>query len=266
MTNDSLSNLFSLEGRVVVLTGGAGFLGQQYARALKKAGAQVVVFDQSEALSRLVEGEYTYYPVDITAPKEVERAVKGVISFYGQIDSLVNNAAMNPAVGDPNSAKMGGPYEDYPTDLWRQELEVNMTGMHLCIRAVAPYMMEARRGSIVNIASEVSVIAYDWTGVYEAGKYKSPAYIASKHGVLGITRSWAAYLAPHGVRVNSFSPGGMQKENMPLEFVEAYSKKNMLGSMAQEGDYNGHIIFLCSDASRRMTGQNLIADGGRSAW
>lgn len=265
MGRDYLHDLFSLEGRVVVLTGGAGFLGQQYASALVKAGAQVVLFDKHEDLSSLPDG-CVYEQVDVTLQEEVERAVSKTISSFGRIDSLVNNAAMNPAVGDPDSIKLSGPYENHPVDLWQKELAVNMTGMQLCIQAVAPYMMKVRYGSIVNIASEVSVMAYDWTDVYPSGKFKSLAYIATKHGVLGITRGWAAYLGQYGVRVNSFSPGGMQTDKMSLEFIEAYSKKNMLRSMAQPKDYNAHIIFLCSDASNRMTGHNLVADGGRTAW
>lgn len=265
MDKEYLSNLFSLEGRVVVLTGGAGFLGRQYAEALIKAGAQVVLFDKNEEPPFIIDG-CNYEHVDITNEVEVKRAVSRIVSRSGRIDSLVNNAAMNPAVGDPDSAKLSGPYESHPLDLWQKELAVNMTGMQLCIQAVAPHMMQARRGSIVNIASEVSVVAYDWTDVYPPGKFKSLAYIATKHGVLGITKGWAAYLGRYGVRVNSFSPGGMQTDRMPSDFVEAYSKKNMLGSMAQRTDYDAHIVFLCSDASRRMTGHNLVADGGRSAW
>ncbi|MHB1330565.1 MAG: SDR family oxidoreductase [Minisyncoccota bacterium] len=264
MDDQFLSNLFSLEGRVIVLTGGAGYLGQQYAAALLMAGAQVVLFDKERNMS--MPNTFHHEQVDITDEDMVREVVDKVFRTYGRIDSLVNNAAMNPAVGDTASAKLSGPYEHHPIDLWRKEIEVNLTGMQICIQAIAPHMMESKRGTIVNIASEVSTIAYDWTDVYPPGKFKSAAYIATKHGVLGVTRAWAAYLGPFGVRVNSFSPGGMQTRKMPEDFVEKYARKNMLGSMAREGEYNAHIIFLCSDASSRMTGHNLVADGGKSAW
>lgn len=271
MKSNSSLNLFSLDGKIIILTGGVGFLGQQYSEALIQAGAHVVIFDNKdesklEQVSILLNDKCTYEQVDITNEEQVKKAVTKVFSKFGKIDSLINNAAMNPAVGDPESLKLSGPYEDHPIDLWRKEIEVNLTGMQICIQTVAPYMMKSKQGTIVNIASEVSVMAYDWTNVYPDGKFKSLAYIATKHGVVGLTKGWAAYLGSYGVRVNSFSPGGMQTDKMSSEFITAYGKKNMLKNMAQINDYNAHIIFLCSVASARITGHNLVADGGKSSW
>ncbi len=269
MKHNIASNPFSLDGKVIILTGGMGFLGQQYSEALVQAGAHVIIFDDKNKIEKtgvFLNDRCIYEQVDITIEEQVRGAVVRVFNKFGKIDSLINNAAMNPAVGNPESAKLSGPYEAHPIDLWRKELEVNLTGMQICIQSVVPYMMKAKQGTIINIASEVSSIAYDWTDVYPSGKFKSLAYITTKHGVIGLTRGWAAYLGTYNIRVNSFSPGGMQTDKMSPEFVVAYGKKNMLKSMAQVNDYNAHIIFLCSDASARITGHNLIADGGKSAW
>jgi NAD(P)-dependent dehydrogenase (short-subunit alcohol dehydrogenase family) len=275
--SDYLKKLFGLEDKVVILTGGAGFLGKQYTRALLEAGARVVWFENKtddEILSAAKEFDTEYVTkqklvfvsVDITHEERVQSAVKAVIDNAGRIDVLINNAAMNPAIGDPNSAKQSVAYPEYPIELFRSELEVGVIGMQIMLKYVTPHMMARKSGVVVNVGSELTHIAYDWTDVYEEGKYKSIGYIVAKHAVHGLTQGWAAFLGKYGIRVNTFSPGGMQTKNMPPEFVQKYSKKNMLNSMAQFEDYNAHMLFLCSDASRRMTGHNLVADAGKSAW
>lgn len=243
-----MKNMFDVKDRVIVITGGSGFLGTQFATSLTDAGAEVVIWDKKDG-------------VDITDEAAVEQAVKKL----KRIDVLVNNAGMNPAVGSPEAEQQFTPYENYSMDLWRKELEVNLTGMFICIKAVAPIMMKQKGGSIINIASELSVIAYDHR-IYTPGRRKSPAYITTKSGVVGMTRAWAAHLGEYGVRVNCVSWGGMQTKNHSADFVKKYAALNMLGRMAQEGEYNGVIQFLCSDASSFMTGHNLVVDGGKSAW
>lgn len=252
---------FDIKDRVIILTGGAGFLGQQYIDALHSAGARVIVWDNRKRQSNKAHFDL----VDITNESAVQSATDGVVKEFGRIDVLINNAGMNPAVGSPEAEQQFTPYEKYSVDLWRKELEVNLTGMFICIKAVAPVMMKQRSGSIVNVASELSVVAYDHR-IYAPGRRKSPAYITTKSGVVGITRSWASHLGEYGVRVNAVSWGGMQTKNHPEEFVKKYSHLNMLGRMAQVGEYNGVIIFLCSDASSFMTGHNLVVDGGKTAW
>lgn len=269
-----LSERFRLDGKTAIITGGAGFLGMQYAGALVEAGAQVALFD-NVSKSRLKECEFTIDPfarcckgwhTDITKEDEVGRAIDEVLKECGTIDILINNAAMNPAVGSTESEEMFKPYDEYPIELWRREIDVNLTGQFIMLKAVSRVMMERKKGTVVNVASELSEIAYDWVDVYPPGRFKSPAYIASKTAVVGLTRAWAAFLGPHGIRVNSFSPGGMQTEKQPAEFVAKYSRKNMLGRMAQHSEYSSHILFLASEASAPMTGHNLVADGGKSAW
>ncbi len=261
-----MKNLFDLTDRVIIITGGGGFLGARYAKALAGAGAQVVVWDSKEAV--LVSERIVNQKIDITHEPQVKDAVSEILSRWGRIDGLINNAAMNPAVGSDEASKQFVPYEEYPIELWERELKVNLTGMMICTKAVVPSMMSHKSGSIVNIASEVSTIAHDHR-VYndpENRKFKSIAYTTTKTAVLGFTRQWAARLGRHNIRVNSFSLGGVQNEKMPADFVSRFGDSNMLGRMAHIDEYNGAIIFLCSDASSFITGSNLTADGGKSAW
>ncbi|MBP6885663.1 MAG: SDR family oxidoreductase [Candidatus Pacebacteria bacterium] len=258
---DKTSNPFDVGDKVIIVTGSSGFLGQQYVRALLKAGAYVYSWDRDESRSVDIKS------VDITNEGSVAEAVARIIANRGQIDGLVNNAAMNPAIGSGDSKSQFVPYEQYDIDLFRRELEVNLVGTMICIKHVAPYMIEQRSGSIVNVASEVSVIAHDHR-VYDAGetKFKSPAYTASKTAVLGLTRQWAARLGRHGVRVNALSIGGVQRDGMPADFVERFGATTMLQRMAQPGEYCATLQYLLSDASSFMTGNNLIVDGGKHAW
>ncbi|OHA20397.1 MAG: hypothetical protein A2849_01305 [Candidatus Taylorbacteria bacterium RIFCSPHIGHO2_01_FULL_51_15] len=253
-----MRNPFDIKGRVIILTGASGFLGSGYAKFLREAGAEVIGWDRT--------GGKGIEAVDITDEGQVAKAVGTIVEKHGRIDALINNAAMNPAVGSEESKNMFVPVEDYPISLWKEELEVNLTGMFICIKAVVPWMKKGKGGSIINVASEVSSIAHDHRVYNTEGKYKSPAYIASKTGVVGLTRSMAAQLGVHGIRVNAFSPGGVRNEKMPADFVRRFGESNMLGRMAEPGEYNGIMQFLCSDASSFMTGANLTADGGKSAW
>jgi NAD(P)-dependent dehydrogenase (short-subunit alcohol dehydrogenase family) len=265
MAYDS-KKIFDLTDKVIILTGGAGFLGTHYARALADAGARVALWDRRDEFPAKDAG--FAQKVDITDETQVKDAVAAVLKKWGRLDGLINNAAMNPAVGSDDAKKQFVPYEEYPIELWEQELKVNLTGMMICTKAVAPVMMSQKNGSIVNIASEVSAIAHDHR-VYndlENRRFKSIAYTTTKTAVLGFTRQWAARLGRHSVRVNSFSLGGVQTEKMPADFVARFGDANMLGRMAHADEYNGAIVFLCSDASSFMTGSNLTADGGKSAW
>jgi len=253
----AIQEQFSLKGKVCVITGAEGFLGKHYVEAIQEAGGIPVSLDSA--------GEPDF-KVDITQEQAVQEVVEKILEKHGRIDVLVNNAAMNPAVGDKDSEKLFAAAEDYPTELWIKELGVNLTGMFLCSKAVIPIMKKQGKGVIVNVASEVSVIAHDHRVYAEPGKYKSPAYVTTKTGVVGLTRSLAAQLGEHNIRVNAFSPGGVENPKMPKDFVERFGGANMLSRMAQPDEYNAAILFLCSDASSFMTGHNLVIDGGKSAW
>ncbi|HYU64829.1 MAG TPA: SDR family oxidoreductase [Candidatus Paceibacterota bacterium] len=268
---------FSLKGKTVILTGGFGFLGLQYTTTLGQAGANLVIWDlkDDDILQKIVRRirketkiKILAQSVDITDETAVQRAVNEVLKKFKTIDVLINNAALNPGIGE-ESKKFFSPYEKYPIDLWKKEFDVNVHGAMICIKAVAPHMMKNKKGAILNVSSGVSVGAYDnrtYTDVGWSDRYKSIAYTTSKTAIVGLTRQWAEYLGKYGIRVNAFSPGGVQPKKIDLNFVKSYAHGTMLNRMAQIGEYGPVILFLCSDASSYMTGANVIVDGGKSAW
>lgn len=270
----STENPFSLQDKVVILTGAAGYLGCSYTKSLLGAGAFVAGFDMDkEGLKRLrgslerdEQVRFAGSFVDLRDQESVSRAVATVVQRWGTVDGLINNAAMNPAVGSVESAQQFAPYENYDINLFRREIDANLTTMLVVSQPVLKIMLASGSGSIVNIASEVSTIAHDHRVYAEDGKHKSLAYVASKTAVLGFTRQLASRYGSFGVRVNALSIGGVYREGMPEEFVNRFAATNMMGRMAKLGEYGPTIVYLLSAASSFMTGSNIIIDGGKSAW
>lgn len=269
-------DIFSVKDKVIIITGGGGYLGFSYAEALGKKGARIIIWDTldqallEEKIAPLKKQrlKISAYTVDITDESSVAAVVKEIHKSYGHIDVLINNAAMNPRASNVDAATQFAPYEDYPIDLWQKELQVNLTGTMVCTKIVAKVMIKQKSGSIINIGSDVTVVAHDHR-VYadpQNKKFKSVAYSTSKSALLGFTRQWAARLGEFGVRINVFSPTGASRPSQKKDFVKRYSDTIMMGRMGTPGDYVGPIQFLASDASAFMTGQNLIVDGGRTSW
>ena len=266
----------SLQGKVVLITGGAGFLGSEWARVLIQEGARVVLLDiasqraLNSALQAIREGvkdavgDISATRLDITDEQAVARSIASLVKKYGRIDILINAAALNPVPGSRASAQQFSPYERYPLDLWRRELEVGLTGTLIMTQAVARVMMKRRSGSIINISSIYGVTGPD-NRLYKEGTFKSIGYATVKGALLNFTRAWAAYLGPYNVRVNCLVLGGVFNGQRD-EFVRRYSAKIMLGSMADKSDFNSMIELLASDASRHITGSIITIDGGWSAW
>lgn len=257
----NIKKFFSLHGRVAIITGGAGMLGLEYARALSEAGARVVLFD---VRSNPRAQRFDYAEVDITKKSEVAKALKAVIKKYGRVDVLINNAAMNPVPGSRESAMQFSPYERYPIDLWERELSVGLTGMLLCSQAVIPIMKKQKSGSIINVSSTYGLVAPD-NRIYDRGKFKSIGYATAKGAVPNFTRSMASYLRGTSIRVNTLTPGGVFAGHS-RDFVKRYSDRTLMGRMAKRDEYNGAVLFLASDASSYMTGANLVVDGGWTSW
>lgn len=269
--------LFSLEGRVVIVTGATGLLGRQHANALGEAGAHVVVTDLDELacaelatqLEAAFGGSALAVAADIVDRRSLEQLRDAVLERFGRIDVLVNNAAINDKVEDPVAGIELSRFENYPLDLWRRSIDVNVTGTFLSCQVLGGVLAERGAGSIINVASTYGIVAPD-QALYrdEAGQqqfYKPPAYPTSKAAVLGLTRFLAAYWGPAGVRVNALSPGGVEA-GQDAHFVSAYSARTPLGRMARPSDYRGALVFLASDASAYMTGANLVVDGGWTVW
>lgn len=269
-----MTNRFDVAGCVVIITGGAGLLGREYGRALSEAGARVVLADLDPSVVADVAADVaTAGPVlglsaDVTSEASVGALVARTLTEFGQIDGLVNNAAINPQFGADRTAHTTR-FEDFPMDPWNQALAVNLTGMFLCARAVVPYMRARQHGSIVNISSTYGLVGPDQR-LYETvdgtpQEFKPVTYSVTKSGVLGLTRYLATYLAGTGIRVNTLTPGGVFTSQSP-EFVRRYSERTTLNRMARPHEYSGALQFLLSDASSYMTGSNLIVDGGWTAW
>jgi NAD(P)-dependent dehydrogenase (short-subunit alcohol dehydrogenase family) len=268
---------FSLAGRVAVVTGAAGLLGRRHCRALAAAGALVVATDLdagacaavAEELRGLGAAEALGWAADITRPESVGALRDAVVERCGRIDVLVNNAALNEKVESPLAAGEVLRFENFPLALWEDSLKVNVTGTFLCCQALGGEMAARGAGSIVNIASTYAVVAPD-QALYRQPDgtqtfFKSAAYPTTKGAVLALTRFLAAYWGRRGVRVNALSPGGVENGQDP-GFVARYAARTPLGRMADPSDYEGALVFLASDASRYMTGANLIVDGGWTAW
>lgn len=237
------SKLFSLENKVIIITGGEGFLGKYYVKALEDYGAKVINFDIKSDPK-----------VDITDKKSVDAAVKKVINNYGKIDVLINNAALK-------TDSFYDDFEKFPLEDWEKVMKVNLTAMFIMAQAVVPFMKKQKSGSIISVSSIYGVVGPDFNIYGKTGRTTPAVYSASKAGVLGFTRYLATYLGKNNIRVNSITPGGVFN-NQEDEFVKNYSKKTPLGRMAEPNDLIGAMIFLASDDSSYMTGQNLIIDGG----
>ncbi|NDJ62408.1 MAG: SDR family oxidoreductase [Chloroflexi bacterium] len=269
---------FKLDGRVVIVTGGAGLLGEQYVWALAQAGAHAVAADldctRAEQLADAVSAQTGVkalgIQVDVADPASVSNLMQATLATFGRVDGLVNNAAIDPKFDSTSSAQHTATFENYPLTLWNQSLAVNVTGMFLCAQAVAPTMLAQKSGVIVNVASTYGIVGPDQR-LYERDDPGSPrtfkpvAYSVTKSAILGLTRYLAAYWAEQGIRVNTLTPGGVFNDHDD-EFVRRYSARTILGRMAEKSEYTGALLFLLSDASSYMTGSNLIVDGGWTAW
>jgi NAD(P)-dependent dehydrogenase (short-subunit alcohol dehydrogenase family) len=250
--------LFSLEGHVAIVTGGAGQLGAEIVRGLEARGARVAVFD--------VQAER--FRVDVTDRAAIERATDEVTRDLGVPHVLVNAAALDsPPDAPPEEV---GPVESYPEESFDAVMDVNVKGTFLCCQVVGPRMAAEGRGSIVNISSVYGMLSpvqdlYEFRRRAGDEFYKPVAYSVSKSALYNLTRYLATYWAKSGVRVNTLTLAGVANEQ-PREFVEAYTSRMPLGRMADVREVVGPVVFLASDASSYVTGANLVADGGWSAW
>ena len=269
---------FDLSGRVVIVTGGAGLLGREYARALAEAGAHVVVADINGPDAGRLASEVTTQTrvaalglhTDVSDKSSVQAMVARTLSTFGRLDALVNNAGLDPKFDAQHAGEHVNAFEDYPLELWNQGLAVNLTGMFLCAQAVARPMLNQGKGVIVNVSSTYGLVGPDQR-LYERDDaaaprmYKPVVYSVTKSAVLGLTRYLATYWAGKNIRVNALTPGGVFNDHDP-GFVERYSHRSPLGRMADRSEYCGALLFLVSDASSYMTGANLVVDGGWTAW
>lgn len=268
-----MEDTFDLTGRVAIVTGACGLLGVQHSTALAEAGATVIVADldgeRATETARHLGHRHLGLELNVSDPGSVQHARQTIIERLGRLDIIVNNAAVNDMVEDPTLALDHSCFENYPLDLWKRVMDVNVTGMFLCCQILGATLAEQGSGSIINVASTYGVVAPDQS-IYRAPDgsqtfYKSAAYPTSKGAVVMLTKFLASYWGKRNVRVNALSPGGVEN-GQNEHFVQRYEERTPLRRMAKPTDYRGAVVFLASDASSYMTGHNLMVDGGWTTW
>ncbi len=271
----TIQELFDLTGRTAIVTGGAGFLGQQFTEALIEAGADVVVADidggaadaWAAQLSQL-GGSAQGIAVDITNPASVDQLMTSTLDYFGRLDIVVNSAALDPKFESGSKNAHATSFEAFPLESWKQALDVNLTGMFLVCQAAARVLKQKGTGSLINICSTYGLTGPDqrlYESLGEPRLYKPVYYTVTKAGVLGLTKYIATYYQGTGIRCNALTPGGVERDHDPA-FKEAYGERTVLGRMAYPYEMKGGLVFLASDASSYMTGANLVVDGGWTAW
>jgi NAD(P)-dependent dehydrogenase (short-subunit alcohol dehydrogenase family) len=273
-----VQELFDISGRVAIVTGGAGLLGYHHGAILAAAGAHVVLLDlaaanphkRADQLTKAYGVDCLGLDADITNEASLVEVRSQIVLKFGRIDILVNNAANNPKVED-GEGQTWSRLENFPLDVWDADIRVGLTGAFLCSRVFGFEMVKRKSGVIINVASDLGVIApdqrlYRVDGLPEDKQPVKPVtYSVVKTGLLGLTRYLATYWSNANIRVNAISPGGVLN-GQPEGFLNRLEQLIPMGRMANRDEYQGAILFLCSDASSYMTGANLVIDGGRTCW
>jgi NAD(P)-dependent dehydrogenase (short-subunit alcohol dehydrogenase family) len=268
-------DLFDLHGKTAIITGGLGILGRGFCRGLTEFGANVAVVDLEQeactAFAAELERESGLRAIgvgcDISDAQAVEDMVEQVVNELGDVHILHNNAASK----SKDLAKFFAPFEDYSLEEWRNIMSVNIDAMFLCAKAAGRRMTEQGTGGSIIQTSSIYGIRGSDKRIYEGSFYldrqiSNPAvYSTSKAAVVGLTKYLAAYWADQGIRVNTLTPAGIESGQNET-FKQRYSARVPLGRMAQADESVGALIYLASDASSYVTGQNIVVDGGLSAW
>ncbi len=265
----SLKDLMNLDGRVALITGGAGHIGSALGEALAELGASIVVLDLSESAceleSRRIQSAYGNevlpLALDLADERALYRARNMVLKEFGRLDILVNCAAM---VNTTNRKGWIGPFKEQSPETWRLAFEVNLTAPFILVQSFADALEASGHGSIINVASIYGMVGPDMRLYEDTDLGNAAAYGASKGGLLQFTRWLATVMAPK-VRVNAITPGGVWRSH-PEVFVKRYIERTPLKRMGMEEDFKGAAAYLASDLSAYVTGQNLIVDGGWTAW
>jgi NAD(P)-dependent dehydrogenase (short-subunit alcohol dehydrogenase family) len=259
-------NRFSLDNKTIIVTGACGLLGREICKALAEFNANIVLADidisaaekLQDELRNIYGASYYAFPLDICSEDSVNKLVKELSKRSINVDGLVNNAY-------PRNATYGTVFERITMDSWRENIDMHLNGYFNVSQKIARVMMQQRRGNIVNIASIYGMLGPDFK-IYEGTNMTMPAeYAAIKGAIINFTRYLATYLADYNIRVNTLSPGGIYN-GQPSTFLNNYSLRTPMRRMGTPEDIAGGVLFLLSDLSSYMTGQNMVIDGGWSAW
>lgn len=270
-----VNQLFSLENRLIIVAGGAGQIGFSFCTILADAGAMVVIADldvemAENKIAQLenpgIKEKLHAIKLDVSKTEEIEHFYKSVKQQFGKIYGLVNcfHFKGNSRKLDTSSNFFAG-FEDYPEEAWDLVHDVNLKGSFLMSQKAIPYFKENGQGVIVNVSSTYGNVSPN-KSIYGNSGINSPvAYATSKAAIINLTRYIATHLADQHIRANVLSPGGVFN-NQSEEFLKNYTELTPLKRMANAEDYQGAILYMMSDASKYMTGANLVVDGGWTAW
>ena len=265
---DKYQKLFSLENKVAIVTGAYGHLGSSISKALAAFGAHVILVGRNEQKLKdfinqnqlSFKNRFEYFVCDVTHEKDYKKVVDKVVSKYAAIDILVNNAY----------AKQNEPFEELTKSEWNHALEHTLTHYFTCTKAVSPIMLKSKSGSIINIASVYSFLGIDHRIFLDLGNNPPIHYAVSKGGVLQMTRYLATLWADKGISVNAISPGYFPKKRPGVperpDYIDESAKRTPMNRIGQPDDLAGAVVFLASNASSFITGQNIVVDGGWSVW
>lgn len=272
-------DMFRLDDKVAIITGGAGLLGVQHAEAIAKAGGCPILWDidecgaieQAEKIQKEFNVDSMGMKVDITNREDVKKGLADIIATFNRIDILINNAANNPKVKMNDEKDEWSRFEHFSIEQWNQDIAVGLTGAFLCTQIIGTEMAKCGGGVILNISSDLGIIAPDQRLYSKEGlpdnqqPVKPVSYSVVKTALLGLTRYTATYWAGKKIRVNAICPGGIQT-GQPDDFLEKIQFRIPMGRMARKDEYKGVVLFLLSDASSYMNGSTIIIDGGRTCW
>ena len=274
-----LEELFRLDNKIIIITGATGLLGRKHAEAIACYGGTPILLDLSQGIiddfSNELNAKYNTnaigFAIDITNEQAIENNAKLLIGKFGKIDGLVNNAANNPKV-EESSDKNFSRLENFPLNIWNDDIAVGLTGAFLCSKYYGEKIAQnPDGGSIVNISSDLGLIApdqrlYKKDGIPENLQNVKPVtYSVVKTGLIGLTRYLATYWADKNVRCNALCPGGVEN-GQPDDFLREVSKRIPMGRMANSDEYQGALLWMLSNASSYLNGAIVPVEGGRTAW
>ena len=273
-------NFFNLKNKIIIITGGSGFLGSEFSSTLSDVGAIPIILDKNKTSLELLKKKFfkkrqrgSFFLVDLNNETKVNVVINSIIKKYKKIDCLINAAGLTGEDMLKTDSNFFEKFENYDFKLWQKSLNGNLSSAFILTKSVAKHMLKRKKGSIINIASDVGIISPDHR-IYEANKkinykgvnFNTPlSYSVAKSGIISMTRYLATYWAKKGIRVNCVSPAGVYKKHNK-KFIEQLSEKIPMGRMAKPEELTGAIIYLCSEASSFVTGHNLVIDGGRTIW